>query len=270
MRWHAENMTGKAVANLVAQTISFTGNDLPSTGVVAFHFATTGGANSLANLIANGLRVKADGQTIYDADLTAFRKWNERFSQANYAAATAATRVSIWFNFQDIIDDDLADTCQFPPGTVPTVEFLTNASAVTGFVFAGWTQSDVEQHFTPYLLQQANNIGASQRQARFPINTPGNAAIRGLIIPTTGLGTLRLELNGFPYINNSSALYQGTATGDMLLELDSSEDGTTITTHAAVRVPMIVPATGISQLILDTEAGWAAANAVTLWMAHAL
>jgi hypothetical protein len=275
MRWHAENMSAKAVSNLVAQTISFTGNDLPSTGVVAFHFCTTGAANTLANILANGFRVKADGQTIYDTDVTALRKWMERFTQGNYAPATTATRWSLWFNFSDIVDDDLADTCQFPPGTIPTVEFLTNASAVTGSVFGGWTQCDVEQHFTPYLLQQANNIGATQKQAQFPINTPGNAAIRGLILPTTGLGTLRLELNSYPYINNTSALYQNVATGDMLQELDAIEDGSTsgaptITTHAAIRVPMIVPSQGLSRLVLDTESTWTAANAITLWMAHAL
>lgn len=271
MRWHAANMSGKAISNLVAQTLSFTGNDLPSTGVVAFHFATVGGAaNSLANVMANGFRVKADGQTIYDADVTAFRKWNERFSQANYAPATSALRFSIWFNFQDIIDDDLADTCQFPPGTVPTVEFLTNASVVTGSILAGWTQCDVEQHFVPLLLQQANNIGVTQRQAQFPINTPGGSAIRGLILPTTGLGTLRLELNSFAYINVTSALYQNAATGDMLLELDSNEDPGTITTHVAKRVPMVVPTRGLSRLVLDTESTWSAANAVTLWMAQAL
>jgi hypothetical protein len=271
MRWHAENMAGKAIANLVAQTLSFTGNDLPSTGVCAFHFGTSGGAaNSIANCMANGMRVKADGQTIYDLDVTAFRKWNERFSQANYTPATTAIRWTIWFNFQDIIDDDLADTCQFPPGTVPTVEFLTNATVVTGNIFAGWTQCDIEQHFTPLLLSQANNIGAVQRQSQFPVNTPGNAAIRGLVIPTTGLGTLKMELNGFPYINVTSALYQGSATGDVLLELDSNEDPGTITTHVGKRVPMIVPRQGLSRLILDTEAGWTAANAVTLWLAHAL
>lgn len=276
MRWHAQNMAAKALTNLTAQTVSFTGNDLPSTGVVAFHFCTTTSAtNSIANLVANGLRVKADGQTIVDVDLTTTRKFLERFTQANYAPATTATRLSLWFNFCDIVDDDLADTCQFPPATVPTVEFLTNASVVTGGVLGGWTQTDVEQHFTPYLLQQANNIGATQKQNQFPINTPGNAAIRGMILPTTGLGTLRLELNSFTYVNNTSALYQNVVAGDMLQELDSIEDGSTsgaptITTHAAFRVPMIVPSQGLSRLILDTESTWSAANAITLWMAHAL
>jgi len=276
MRWHAQNMSAKAITATTAQTVSFTGNDLPSTGVIAYHFASVGGANnSLANCLANGFRVKADGQTIYDADVTTLRKWMERFTQANYAPATTALRWSIWFNFTDIVDDDLADTCQFPPGTVPTVEFLTNASVAAGSLLGGWTQTDVEQHFTPYFLQQANNVGATQKQAQFPLNTPGNAAIRGLVLPTTGLGTLRMELNSYAYINNTSALFQNAATGDMLQELDSIEDGSTsgaptITTHAAIRVPMIVPSSGLSRLVLDTESTWTAANAITLWMAHAL
>jgi hypothetical protein len=276
MRFKNFNGAGKAVSNLVAQTLSFTGNDLPSTGVVAYHFATTGAANTFANIVTR-LRVKSDGQTIYDVDPTHFRKWSERFTQSNFSPATAATRWSIWFNFTDIVDDDLADTCQFPPGTVPTVEFVTNASAVTGSIFAGWTQTDVEPHFTPYLYGQAMNIALSAKQAQFPIQTPGNAAVRGLISVGTGLGTLRAELNQFVYVQTSSALYQNVATGDMALEMESIEDGNNgagvpaIATHFAQRIPMIVPAAGSSRVLLDTESTWAGAtNELTLWLARAL
>jgi hypothetical protein len=274
-RYSNFNGAGKTIAAGTGNgTLSFTGNDLPSTGVVAYHFATSGTTANTILLLFGGagarMRVKADGQTIFDLDQTHYRKWLERFSQANYSPATSAVRFSIWFNFLDIVDDNMADTCQFPGGTVPTVEFDTVGSTMfAGALTAGWTQTTQDAHYTPYLYQQALNIGASAIQAQFPITVPGSAGVRGIVIPTTNIKTFRFELNQYCYVQAPGALYTtATSQGDMFLEMEQIEDGTTITTHTAHRIPMIQPAGGISRALLDTGASWAVTDALTMWLAR--
>jgi hypothetical protein len=265
-RWSNFNGSGKTITVTAAQTISFTGNDMPSSGVVAYHVVTTGANNNLTNITR--LRLKADGQTIYDVDTTHFRKWFERFTQANTAPSLTNLRFTIPVNFCDIIDDDLADVCQFPPGTVPTLEIVTGAGTSAGSAFVGWTQTDQECHFTPMLLGQAMNIAASQTQSQYPLTVPGDAMIRGFTIVDTNLAVLRMELNQFLYHQQIGPLYLAATTGDMVLEGDSWEDPASITTHGARRIPMISPTPGTSRLLLDTGAGYSAANEVTLWMAR--
>jgi len=271
-RYSNFNGSTKAIAAGAGNgVLSFTGNDLPSTGVVAYHFATSGTtANSLSLVWGARGRVKCDGQTIYDLDVTHYRKWLERFTQANYGPVTGIARWSIWFNFMDIVDDNMADVCQLPGGTVPTVEFDTNANVLfAGTLMAGWTQTTQDCHFTPYLYEQALNIAASATQSQYPITAPGSAAVRAVIIPTGNIKTFRMELNQFCYVQSSAAANTGGANaGDLFLEMEQIEDGTTITTHTAHRIPMVSPAGGVSRLLLDTGGGWATTDAMTLWLAR--
>lgn len=263
-RWSNFNGSPKTIA--ASGLTSFTGNDAPSSGVVAYHIVTTGAGNNLTN--ATRLRLKTDGQTIYDVDVTHFRKFFERFTQANTAPALGVSRFTIPTNFCDIIEDELADVCQFPPGTVPTIEVQWGAGAAAGNAFIGWTQSNQDCHYTPMLLGQALNLGASQNAAQVPINVAGDAEVRGVIMHTTAVGTWKIELNQFLFHQCIGALYLTVATGDMGLEGDSWEDPATITTQCGRRIPMVNPTTGISRLIVDTGAGFAATAEYTLWMAH--
>jgi hypothetical protein len=262
--------SGKSVAATTAQVITFTGNDLPSAGVVAYHFVTaqSSGATDVADITR--IRVKADNRLIYDVGLTHFRKWQERFSTVGYALPTALTRWTIPFNLFDIVDDDLADTCQFPRGTVPTVEITLGAGSAAGSIYAGWTQTDAQPVFYPTLIGQQMNIAASAVNATFPINSQG--AVRGMMVDTTGLSRFKAELNGFQYHQLTGAQYLGTATGDMVLESQALEDGAgtsggvTITTAAGLRIPMVVASQGSSRVELDTGSSWVGtANELTLW-----
>lgn len=265
--------SGKPVQNAAAQVITFTGNDLPSAGVVAYHFVTTAttGATDVADITR--IRVKADNRLIYDVNQLHFRKWQERFSTVGYALGTALTRWTIPFNLFDIVDDDLADTCQFPRGTVPTVEITLGTGSAGGSIFAGWTQTDAQPVFYPTLIGQQMNIAASAVNATFPINSQG--AIRGMIVNTVGLSRFKAELNGFQYHQLTGASYLGAATGDMVLESQALEDGAgtaggvTIDTAAGLRIPMVVASQGSSRVELDTGTTWGGAtptqNELTLW-----
>lgn len=276
-RWTSFLGSSKAVsavgAGAATTTISFSGNDLPSAGVIAYHFVMTANQFSLLNRI----RVKADARQIYDVSRTHFRKWVERFSQNGLATPDAYTRFTVPFNLMDIVDDDLADICQFPRGTVPTVELVfggqilgTNVGpVVAGNVFAGWTQTDAAPQFFPQLVGQVMNIPASSTNATYSINTMG--AIRGAVVDTTGLSRLKLELNGFSYHQLTGALYQGVATGDMTLASQDLEDGAnssggvTITSQAGLRIPMIAASGGGSRVELDTGTTWSTGCELTTW-----
>lgn len=262
--------SGKSVTATTAQVITFTGNDLPSAGVVAYHFVTTAtsGATDVADITR--IRVKADNRLIFDVGQTHFRKWQERFSTVGYALPTALTRWTIPFNLFDIVDDDLADTCQFPRGTVPTVEITLGTGSAAGSIYAGWTQTDAQPVFYPTLIGQQMNIAASATNATFPINSQG--AVRGMVLDATGLNRFKAELNGFQYHQLLGAQYLGNTTGDMVLESQALEDGAgtsggvTITAAAGLRIPMVVASQGSSRVELDTGSSWAGtANELTLW-----
>lgn len=280
-RWTSFLGSGKAVTGSTAQVVTFTGNDLPSAGVIAYHFAWQGSGND--NTDITRIRVKADNRQIFDVGYKHYAKWLERFSQNGFAPATSLQRFSIWFNLLDIVDDDLADVCQFPRGAVPTVEITTGSSTVGGTIYAGWTQTDQAPQFYSQLIGQQMNIAASATNATFPISTTG--AIRGAILDTTALGRAKMELNGFTYHQLIGPNYLGQSNlGDMSLAASDVEDGAgstggvTITQQVGLRVPMIVASSGASRVELDTGSGWASANSsglgtataneLTLWTVH--
>src|SRR5260221_9246071 len=172
MRWKGFRGATIPIANLVVQTL-VASEGLPSTGVVGLHFATTGGAaNSFAN-ICTRVVVRADSTQIFNVQPLHYRKWLERFSQSNFPLTTAATAWSLWFNFADIPDDDLAHQCQFPRGAIPSIQFTTTAAAVTGSLILRWTISDQPAVFYPRLIGQPMNLAASLTNAAFPIKEQG-------------------------------------------------------------------------------------------------
>jgi hypothetical protein len=274
-RWTSFLGSGKTVAATTSQVITFTGNDLPSAGVVAYHFVWQGATAGNAVADISRIRVKADNRQIFDVSLTHFRKWLERFSQNGYALPTTELRFSIPFNLMDIVDDDLADVCQFPRGAVPTVEITTGSGTVAGNLYAGWTQTDQAPQFYSQLIGQQMNISGGATNATFPITTAG--AIRGAILDTANLGRLKMELNGFAYhqlIGSNYLNIAGQTIGDMTLAASDTEDGAAnggsavITTQAGLRVPMIVASSGASRIELDTGSSWSTSNELTLWTVH--
>jgi hypothetical protein len=256
--------SGKAITATTAQQLSFTGNDLPSAGVVAFHFMTSGGANNSFANVCTRIRVRADNNVIWDCNALHFRTLMQRMSQANYPLATSALQWSIWFNMLDIIDDDAADTCQFPQGSVPSVEFTTNASVAAGSLYAGWSYNpDVKAEFYSRFVGQPMQI-ATGTNLTFPIQESG--AIRAAVVDTPGLDRLRLELNGEQVIHAPGPLYIATASGNMLQETGQIEDGTTVTGATAIRIPGRSASQGGSRIELTTGSGWGGTtNELSLW-----
>lgn len=262
--------SAKPVSAAVVNVLTFTGNDLPSAGVIAYHGVFAGSGNNVTDITR--IRVKADNQLIYDTNLLHFQKWSERFSAKGYAQPGAAARFTIPFNLVDVVDDDAADMCQFPRGAVPTVEITTASTVVAGQLLMGWTQTTVDPMLFPTLLGQPLNIGVSQTNAQFPVNDRG--ALRGMMINTAGLARLKCVLNGMTWHELSGVDYPGGATayGDMLLESQAFEDGAgasgtaVVTTAAALRLPDQIPSGGASFLQLDTSASWGGvSNEATFW-----
>ena len=259
------NGSGKAILATTAQQLQFTGNDLPGgapgSATNAFHFTMTG-TNTFARLTR--IRVKSNGNLIYDIDPTHYRAWLERFSPANNALATTAARFSIYFSLLDIEDEDAADLCAFPMGTIPTVELVTDAGTGAGVIYGGWTSSTITPQWYPVLLGQGMNIPASSSKQSYPLQEAGS--VRGISLPTVGVDQARLTLNGFDWIQSAGAAYLNVATGDMLLEGEFYDDPETITNPAWLRMPMIPAGNGTSRWELSTQAGWAGTSAeTTVW-----
>jgi len=270
MRWQGFKGDGRPITNTTAQVVSFS-EGLPSTGVVAFHFWTTGALNTFANITGGGnVNVLADSDLIYSVNPTHLRKWSGRFTQGNYLPATTVTAFSLWFNFVDIVDDDAADNCQFPRGAVPTIQFSTNATVVTGSMFCAWTISDQPASFFPRLFSQPMNIAANQVNAPFPIKSRGGLA-RGYVVDTVGLDKITMKLGGFQPVDMAGPGYLDAANGDVLRETEQIECDSTLTGVHAGRLPQVPIPGGTSEVVLTTHTGgaggnWAGAtNPLTLW-----
>jgi hypothetical protein len=256
--YHDYNANAKTISNLVAQTITFTGTDMPSSGVVAYHIYFTGGAaNQLGNLTR--CRVKANSQTIYDFNpATHFRTFIERISRANYAPASTVVRFTIPFYLPDAKGDDRY-VSQFPRNAIPTIELVTNASFITGTALVGWQRTDMKPALFPKLLGITLNAAASLTNYTYPISTDGE--VRGFSINTTGLNRAKLVLDD---------VVRWQYDGTFALEGNQLENPQTITDPLFNKLHGTQPAPpGRSYWNLDTAGGWAGvANESVLWTFH--
>lgn len=269
-RWTNFLGSGKAIGAGAVQTITFTGNDLPGSGMVALHFATQGAvaATTAIQHVMARLRIKADSTTIFDVNLAHYQAWMQRFSQANYTPSIVGSvqRWTVWLNMFDIVDDDLADVCQFPKGAVPTVELTTAATVTAGTVFAGWTITDQPAAYYPVLIGQQMNIPAAAVNQSFPITEPG--MLRGYGLNTVGLDRTRLELSGFQYEYLPGVSYNAPTTGgDMFRDTNQAEDGIVTDNPCMHRLYNVQAGQGSSRIELTTlVAVWAGVtNELSTW-----
>ena len=252
------NGSSKPIANTSVQTITFTGTDLPGSGVVAYHFEMTGSANNkIANLTR--IRVKANSQTIWDFDPLHFRAFIERISRANYAYPLTATRFTIPFYIPDG-KGDMRYASQFPKNAIPTIELVTNASVATGTVICGWTRADMEPVLYPKFLGQVLNLAAGPTtNAGYPLSLDGE--IRGYSIPTTGLGRVKLTLDD---------VIRHQVDGTLILEDQQLENPVSISDPVFTKLHGTQGAPpGRSSLNMDLTSSWAGvANEATFWSFH--
>jgi hypothetical protein len=256
--YHDYNANAKTISNLVAQTITFTGTDMPSSGVTAYHIYFTGGAaNQVGNLTR--IRVKANSQTIWDFNPSShYRTFIERMSRSNVAIASGATRLTLPFYLLDAKGDDRY-TSQFPKNAIPTIEVVTNASFITGTAVISWDRTDMKPSLFPKLLGITLNAGASLTNYTYPISTDGE--VRGFSINTTGLNRAKLVLDD---------VVRWQADGTNILECDQMESPQTITDPLFKKLHGTQPAPpGRSYFNLDTAGGWAGVgNEAMLWTFH--
>lgn len=249
------------------------------------------GAGNTFNAI-DRIRVKANGVTFYEITSALFRAFVQRFTEGKVCypanqvippppAGTAAPGVAIdWrrftipFCFLDRQKSEEADVCQFPVGSQPTVEIVFNANAVAGTIFAGWTETDVEARCWPKLYSSQMNVPASQSNGRYIFSEDG--VVRGFGLETTGLGRVRMVLNGRQvYHAKGQPANSTTVTEDsMILETEHLFGGRAYSVNAGTAAvdnsivdPSWVKVTagedgtpGRSYIELETTAAWSGAT----------
>lgn len=270
-RWKNYLGSAKALGASSSATLIWTGNDLPTpapgSSLVAIHIATaaTTGGQTIDITQFTNLRIKANGNIIYDLTTTELRSWLARFTPSNLAYGSSNAAFTIPFNLFDLFDDDQADQCGFPLRTVPTVELTAGGSTNAGNVYIGWTLSTVTPSVYPVLLKQQMNIAASPNNASFPFVE--NGQIRALGLDTTNLSRCRITVNGFDYVTLPGAKADsGSGTiGDMFRDAESFEQDTTFTKPIFHRLPMIPAAQGLSRVEISGGSGVATTDSLTMW-----
>jgi hypothetical protein len=282
-RWIDYNPSPKTISNASTAPAVFQANDIPGSarGVgnlvgisLAFEYVTASGAPPNTARIAR-VKAKASGNLIMDISGTQLRAFYGRFAPANVIPAGTGQLISLWFNAFDMDDDDQADQCGFPYGTVPTVEVTFDGTQSAGSMTAAYIFSDVEAHKYATLIAQPMGIAASQNSMGYPLNEAGQ--IRGVGLTSTGLGRARLLLGGRQWINApgpGAATATTNTMGDLARETQQIELDQTLVTDTFFRLPNVQAPQG-SRIELTTAAGsggssnWAGiANEIAIWALH--
>lgn len=228
MRTFDFNGSGKAIANAVAQTITFNSSDIPANNVVAYHLIFDPTNNAAVDVTS--VVLKAGGSPIYSLSGVQLRNFIEATSKANYATADAAQGLTI--PLYDLCEpiEELADAQQFPYGQLPTLEVNLGSGSVTGSVVCGWTRSTVAPVFYPRMLSVAHGFPvAAGTNLRMPFNTPTRpgATFRGFSVPTAGLIRAKAVVSGVQLANLAGPA-RATTSGSMIQEASRSWQGNSV------------------------------------------
>lgn len=245
----------KVIANLVAQTLTWTSSEIDSTGVIGFYVGFQG--NTIA--IVDRVRVRAAGQVILEMTLAQLLAYQASYSKANFSDPTTQSELYIPLNLLDGPTIEARDSCQFPPGAEAQVEVVLLATAVTGTAVLGWALSDQVPKWFPRILTAQSNIAAAiNKNAKFVFSESG--IIRAIGFDTRGVDRAELTISGQRAWNMPGAVFQGLAYGDILAEKDVAEFGDGVAAAQNYRmhaVDLLIPgANGSTNLILDTTAAW--------------
>lgn len=269
-RW--KNYLGSAKAiSTTAATYTWTGNDLPTpapgSSLVAVHviFAATTGAQTQSITKTTRIRIKANGNIIYDIATDAFRSLVGRFTPSNLVYGASSASFTIPFNLFDLFDDDQADMCAFPLRTIPTVEITTGNTPVASNAYLAWTLSSVTPTHYPVLLGQQMNIGASPVNGTFPFTE--NGQVRAIGIDSTNLSRARIKVGGFDYVTAPGGVPDAGAgtLGDAFRELEAFEQDATFTKPTYQRIPMVPAPQGLSNIEISGNSSVAVTDEMTMW-----
>lgn len=261
-RWDFNGAT-KTIAATTAQTLVWSGNDLPARNLVALCLVIQNTGNTLADLTR--FRVKAGGQTIVDLTTTQLRAFLEQHSPANSVVATSAAHILIPFFDGREPYEELADRQQAPVGDPLSVEVTTNTGTAAGTAIMGWATTDQPAERFPRYLSQAHQIPQNATNGRLAFNTPGT--LRGLCVPLAGVKRLRVVASGEQLWNTTGA-DTGTASGDMILEANRWSGAlASVTSDAWLKFPPAIMARpGSSYVELDTDGtNWVAAGEIAIY-----
>lgn len=268
MRTFGYNGSGKTIA--ASSTVTFTQNDMPSTGLVKLIYVSGPAANIISDITR--IRVKAGGSTIYDLTSTQLTNFITAQSKANAADYQAAAVQQLVIPFCDLTRPylDEQDQQQFPYGQPPTVEIVYGAGGAAGVGYMGWVLSNQRPRYYPRLLSSAHGIAATAVNGRAPFTDPGE--FKGFSVATGTYGTpllnrVRCVVNNQELLNLPGGLL-GTVTGDMLGEAQRTENGgapTTTADPAWLFFETGMPANpGVSYIELD-QTGAAASGEICIY-----
>jgi hypothetical protein len=248
----------KTIAAGVVQTLTWTSSDIDAAGVTQYTLAMQPGGTELVSLL-DRVRVRAAGQVIMEATIAQLQAYQQKFSRANVGDLSAGATLSIPLNLLDGPTMEARDQCQFPPGAEAQVEVVTLATAVAGTAILGWKIAKQAPKYFQRFLTAQGNIPASTKNGKFVFSDSG--IIRAIIMTTAGVDRAELTISGQRAFNLPGPQFQGLVYGDLLSAVDYLEDGSTITTSRAHPVELMIPgASGTTNLILDTGAGWGGAT----------
>ncbi|MEK7767392.1 MAG: hypothetical protein AAB368_14275, partial [bacterium] len=198
---------------------------------------------------------KAAGEPIVDVTMNCLRAYIESFSRANLALATSATRFHIPLYVLDGKGRDRMLSAA-PMGRQLQLELVySDTSLTTPTTTVGWGLTSDIPTFSPRIIQQAMNIGASITKGRFNFSADGS--LRGLAFVTANVSRFKAVVSNREEFDLVAA--QFAAAQDM-------ERARTITTDYWHKIEDPIPAAvGASYAELDTAASHAATNALTYY-----
>lgn len=252
----------KAIA--ANSTTVFTLSDVPGNKVVAYHFSMTGAGGIVGGTGLTRIRVKNNGQAIWDIATAHLEAFIERMSDSNFALTDGTSvRFTLPFYRCDLPDgaENMADRWQFPVNGNPTIELVFGAAGA-GTVFCSYEQTDQPAEAYPIFYGSQMNIGASATNGYFPFGKP-DEVIWGFNINTTGLNRVQFQANGKDIVKCDATL----ANGALYRETQQMQNGATNVNPIFYKFTEGIVATpGNSQMLIDTGATWAGtANELSLY-----
>lgn len=250
------NAATKAIA--ANSTTVFSLADVPGNKVVAYHFSMSGAGGIVGGTGLTRIRVKNNGQALWDIATSHLECFIERMSRSNFALTDGTSvRFTLPFYRVDLPDgaEALADQWQFPRNGNPTIELVFGAAG-SGAVEIGYTQTDVDGVMVPLFYGSQMNIALSSTNGFFPFGK-GDEELWGFGINTTGLNRLQLVVNGEDIIKTDAQ----SANGSLIRELQQLQNGATNVNPIFMKTQGgLFPRPGESNVYIDTGATWAGAS----------
>lgn len=251
--------SAKTIAATTAQTISFSSSEIDGAGVTRYVLGMSGAGNDYQDI--DRVRVRAGAQILVDLTANELLAYNAGYSKSNFNESPANLRtIHIPLNLMDGPTDDARDQCQFPPGAEPLVEIVFLSTTVAGSIICGWETTNVRPRFFPRIISKTTTSPASTRNNSLVFSDTG--MIRAVIMPTLGVDRAELTISGERAWNMAGIQFNTLGFGDILTHKDIDEFGfppapAVGLQYACHACDLGLPAaSGASNLIFDTGAGW--------------